>query len=624
MVRLATYALGSAVGAVAVIYNAFKSRGQFYPAMMYLSTSKINVVILVNMALVMICALWQLVKTLFLGSLREAEVERLNEQSWREVMEILFVITIFRDEFSVTFLAMVTILLLIKAFHWLAQKRIEYMETTPSVSRFSHLRIIGFMIFLLILDSLFFYSNFSYLLANRRPSVELFFSFEYIILASTTVATFLKYAFYLSDMLMEGQWESKALFTFYLELIRDLLHLSLYLCFFLVIFLNKGLPLHLVRELYDTFRNFKSRVADFIRYRKITSNMNDRFPDATAEELRESDATCIICREEMVAAKKLRCGHLFHVHCLRSWLERQQTCPTCRSPVIAPEPASAAERSAQFHRTSQAEGMQTDTQSNDGSSSPAGQNPEPNNPLSQHEARVRAAASAAAQYGSSFVCASGQPSTLSWRPGYVFVPRQSVGEVHNSDGTLASEPRTAHSGSQVHMGVQDWSQFQTVMPQYNCGISGSNLSNSQSALHLPGDIMSHPIGNSVVGYSSPHNNLPVSLGSLSVSQGTTDLSALLNIQQMLLKQRIESLQQELQSISQLQQSLISASQAAFAGQNLSVRERDEGHNINLDSMTSPKESLSSLANDANDVRNRKKGKELSNSSSEIEEIHSED
>lgn len=60
------------------------------------------------------------------------------------------------------------------------------------------------------------------------------------------------------------------------------------------------------------------------------------------------DATCIICREEMTAAKKLACGHLFHIHCLRSWLERQQTCPTCRAPVLptgsaqpAPNPAGA-------------------------------------------------------------------------------------------------------------------------------------------------------------------------------------------------------------------------------------------------------------------------------------------
>ena len=50
-----------------------------------------------------------------------------------------------------------------------------------------------------------------------------------------------------------------------------------------------------------------------------------------------SDATCIICREEMTTAKKLICGHLFHVHCLRSWLERQHTCPTCRALVVPPE-----------------------------------------------------------------------------------------------------------------------------------------------------------------------------------------------------------------------------------------------------------------------------------------------
>lgn len=39
----------------------------------------------------------------------------------------------------------------------------------------------------------------------------------------------------------------------------------------------------------------------------------------------------------MTTAKKLICGHLFHVHCLRSWLERQNTCPTCRALVVPPE-----------------------------------------------------------------------------------------------------------------------------------------------------------------------------------------------------------------------------------------------------------------------------------------------
>lgn len=44
----------------------------------------------------------------------------------------------------------------------------------------------------------------------------------------------------------------------------------------------------------------------------------------------------------MTTAKKLICGHLFHVHCLRSWLERQHTCPTCRALVVPPENGTTA------------------------------------------------------------------------------------------------------------------------------------------------------------------------------------------------------------------------------------------------------------------------------------------
>ena len=85
--------------------------------MVYLSTSNIILVLLLNMGLVVLCILWQLTKQVFLGSLREAEVERLDEQSRREAMEILFAIIIFQQDFSVTFLTTVTVLLLIKALH---------------------------------------------------------------------------------------------------------------------------------------------------------------------------------------------------------------------------------------------------------------------------------------------------------------------------------------------------------------------------------------------------------------------------------------------------------------------------------------------------------------------------
>ncbi|KAG0581856.1 hypothetical protein KC19_3G014700 [Ceratodon purpureus] len=455
MVQLGRYAALSAGSALAIIIHAFRSREQFYPAMLYLATSKISLVLLLNMALVFMCILWQAVKTVFLGSLREAEVERLNEQSWREVMEILFAMTIFREEFNVTFVAMITVLLFIKAFHWLSQKRVEYIETTPSVSRLSHFRIITFMALLLALDILFLHFSVAHLLRTRKASVSLFFAFEYVILATSTVATFLKYVLYVGDMVMEGQWDNKAVYIFYLELVRDLLHLSLYLFFFLVIFIHYGLPLHLVRELYETFRNFKARVADFIRYRKITSNMNDRFPDATEEELGR-DATCIICREEMSAAKKLPCGHFFHVHCLRSWLERQQTCPTCRAPVSAsdPVPASATEAPAAHQH-----GLQQDQPPVEGQGVVPDRRPFQGQPLAQwpgtgpsvymrHPLYMQAAAASNNQSRSAVTCLAVQPGNMTWCP--VYIPMIPQGHMVGAVGAS----QAGHSGASVEPGNQ--------------------------------------------------------------------------------------------------------------------------------------------------------------------------
>jgi E3 ubiquitin-protein ligase synoviolin len=87
---------------------------------------------------------------MFLGTLREAEVERINNRISQAIMETCLAMTIFREEFNVNFVAMFTILTFIKVFHWLVQDRVDYIETTPTVSRLSHARILIFMGILLV------------------------------------------------------------------------------------------------------------------------------------------------------------------------------------------------------------------------------------------------------------------------------------------------------------------------------------------------------------------------------------------------------------------------------------------------------------------------------------------
>ena len=60
---------------------------------------------------------------------------------------------------------------------------------------------------------------------------------RYFILASAMVANLVKYALFMIDSCMDGQWESKAVYVFYLELVRDLLHLLVYFAFFTIVFM---------------------------------------------------------------------------------------------------------------------------------------------------------------------------------------------------------------------------------------------------------------------------------------------------------------------------------------------------------------------------------------------------
>lgn len=107
-----------------------------------------------------------------------------------------------------------------------------------------------------------------------------------------------------------------------------------------------------MRDLFLTTRSFVKRLTAILRYQQALRDMN-RYPDATAEDLGRED-TCIICREEMQPwdpanagqversrPKKLPCGHILHFGCLKSWLERQQVCPTCRRPVVINRPPQA-------------------------------------------------------------------------------------------------------------------------------------------------------------------------------------------------------------------------------------------------------------------------------------------
>ncbi len=64
----------------------------------------------------------------FLGTLRDIEMEMIKDRLSSAVMESLLALTVFREEFGAYFIAMFTSLVFVKVLHWLVQNRVEFIE----------------------------------------------------------------------------------------------------------------------------------------------------------------------------------------------------------------------------------------------------------------------------------------------------------------------------------------------------------------------------------------------------------------------------------------------------------------------------------------------------------------
>ncbi|KAI8338654.1 hypothetical protein BC941DRAFT_512777 [Chlamydoabsidia padenii] len=341
--RLAVYGAISTTLATSVILSAFTHRVNFYAACVYLSKSSACMMILMNMGLFISIIAGKSLQAVFFGRLRAIEVEHLYERSWYAVTETCLAMTIFREEFNIQFVVFFTTLLFLKIFHWLCQDRVEFMDQTPTHGRLFHGRMVSMMILLFLLD----YSLAMHAIQatwTKGPNMMIMFGFEYTIMLCSILSSICKYIINVIDLRSQEPWEGKSMHVFFVDLFTDFFKLLTYVIFFVIICFYYQLPLHIVRDVYVTFRSFIQKCRDLYRYRRATRNMDQLYPDASLDDLSQSsDSTCIICREEMLVAvtnpvdrpKKLPCGHIFHFHCLRSWLERQQTCPTCRRSVLS-------------------------------------------------------------------------------------------------------------------------------------------------------------------------------------------------------------------------------------------------------------------------------------------------
>ncbi|KHG00428.1 E3 ubiquitin protein ligase RIN2 [Gossypium arboreum] len=324
-----------------------------------------SLVLLANFVLNVFILLILSLKTVFFGDLYPLETRKLVERLINYViykgtfLPLVIPPTVFQAGLWSIWLIVICCL---KMFQALARDRFERLNASPSATPWAYFRV--FSVFLFALTFNIFWIWLSLMLYKQvNSSMFLLLFFEPLSIAFETVQAILVHGFQLLEILLHSVgnsadcqraklfdlsaagsfWEWKGILIRNLGFFLDMATLLMALGHYVLIWWLHGMAFHLVDAvLFLNIRALLSaivkRVKGFIKLRMAFGALHGALPDATSEEIRAYDDECAICREPMAKAKKLHCNHLFHLACLRSWLDQGlnevYSCPTCRKPLF--------------------------------------------------------------------------------------------------------------------------------------------------------------------------------------------------------------------------------------------------------------------------------------------------
>nr|GEU59394.1 E3 ubiquitin-protein ligase RIN2-like [Tanacetum cinerariifolium] len=266
--------------------------------------------------------------------------------------------------------AWLTVLCSLKMFQALARDRLERLNASPSATPLTYFRVYCVLLLVVTVDAVWIRT--CLLIYQAVPisssSMFLLLFFEPLSIAFETLQAILVHGFQLLDIWVHHSagnvtdskisklldmsaagslWEWKSVILRNVGFFLDIMTLLMALGHYVHIWRLHGMTFHLVDAvLFLNIRALLSAVAKrtrgFIKLRIALGTLHGALPDATSEEIQTYDDECAICREPMAKAKKLSCNHLFHLSCLRSWLDQglsdNYSCPTCRKPLFVGTP----------------------------------------------------------------------------------------------------------------------------------------------------------------------------------------------------------------------------------------------------------------------------------------------
>lgn len=191
-----------------VVLYACYTREQFYTIVLFLVSSKVSFLLAGNMLIACTLLFGRVTKSIFLGNLRDAEMELLVDRFKYSITETLLALTIFRNELTPNIILLFGVLLFIKIFHWLAKSRLDYLQQVMPIPMLTHIRLFSLFALLGLSDGIISYFCIQYTLRAGR-TVHILFGFEFGALTISIINYMCSYFLQVMDARFENGLQSK-------------------------------------------------------------------------------------------------------------------------------------------------------------------------------------------------------------------------------------------------------------------------------------------------------------------------------------------------------------------------------------------------------------------------------
>jgi E3 ubiquitin-protein ligase synoviolin len=154
------------------------------------------------MALVLFGSILYSLQHILFGPLRPLETEQLWERGWFAMMEWVFAMSTFRDEFGIWFLVMFMSLFTGKIWGWICESRVEQLDQLApggSDQRLWHGRLVASLVIYVGFAWWMFGEVFEIVLLEARPGMTVMFVFEFAILCISAMTTCLRYGIWVQE-----------------------------------------------------------------------------------------------------------------------------------------------------------------------------------------------------------------------------------------------------------------------------------------------------------------------------------------------------------------------------------------------------------------------------------------